>query len=57
MRAMTRKELAAMAGVSTRTFGNWMRQDPVLKALPNRALIPPNIVRYICEKYCITIDN
>ncbi len=57
MKAMTKKQLACSAGVTVRTLSNWCR--PYRKELeamglkPDMVLLPPNIVRWICEKFCI----
>lgn len=57
MKAMTKKQLACRAGVTVRTLSNWCR--PYRKELEamglksDMVLLPPNIVRWICEKFCI----
>ena len=52
MKAMTRSQLAARAGVSVDTLCRWLRAHPELD-IPKRALIPPDKVKLICELYCI----
>ena len=60
MKAMTRTQLAAYAGVSVRTLVNWCK--PYQKELaqmcmtPDMRVLPPNIVKWIAERFCIDID-
>ena len=60
MKAMTRTQLAAYAGVSVRTLVNWCK--PYHKELaqmgmtPDMRVLPPNIVKWIAERFCIDID-
>ena len=60
MKAMTRTQLAAYAGVSVRTLVNWCK--PYQKELaqmgmtPDMRVLPPNIVKWITERFCIDID-
>lgn len=57
---MTRTQLAAYAGVSVRTLVNWCK--PYQKELaqmgmtPDMRVLPPNIVKWIAERFCIDID-
>jgi hypothetical protein len=61
MKAMTRQELAELAGVSVRTLSNWCK--PYSKELERMGmrrkmvLLPPNIVRWIIDKFCIDVDD
>ena len=61
MKAMTRQELADRAGVSARTFSRWCEpyREELLGMgwLPYTVLLPPNIVRWLCEKFCIDVDD
>lgn len=57
--AMTKSQLAAAAGVSTRTLARWM-QTPEMQALmqqyrirPSRRKLPPVVAHKICEHFCI----
>ncbi|MBP3790271.1 MAG: hypothetical protein J6I52_11730 [Prevotella sp.] len=60
MKAMTRTQLAAYAGVSVRTLVNWCK--PYQKELaqmgmtPDMRVLPPNIAKWIAERFCIDID-
>jgi hypothetical protein len=60
MKAMTRQQLAYFAGVSTKTLQRWCkphRQE--LEALgmrPNMSVLPPRIVQWICEQFCIDVE-
>ena len=60
-KAMYKYELAAAAGVSPSTLRNWLRDDkPALRAMGVRdsnRLLPPVAVKYICDKYCIHIQD
>ena len=59
MKAYTKVELAAAAGVSTQTFRRWLKTDePYLCAHNVRSttkLLPPKVVRYLCDKYAIDL--
>lgn len=61
MKAMTRQQIAAYAGISVRTLTNWCRpyrqELQSLGLRPGMILLPPNIVRWICQKFCIDIDE
>ena len=59
MKAMYKSELAELAGVSTRTFRRYLQtRRAILDAMgvsPRTRKLPPKVVRYICEDYCIDI--
>ncbi len=59
MKACSKYELAQAAGVSTETFRRWLRTDkPFFEAHginPKAKVLPPVVVKYICEKYCIDL--
>ena len=59
MRAMSKYELAAAAGVSAATFRRWLKTDTnFLRAngvASRTKILPPNVVQYLCEKYCIEV--
>ena len=62
MKSMLKSELAQAAGVSYGTFNKWFKEmiptiehDLNLTFNPQNRLIPPNVVKWICEKYCIEI--
>lgn len=56
MKAATRSQLAAAAGVSRQTFSKWLQTD--WHILENyhcrrRRILPPAVVAYLCKKYDI----
>ena len=59
MKAMSKQQLADCAGVSVNTLMRWCqpyRQE--LEAMgmqPGMRVLPPNIVKYLCEKFCIDV--
>lgn len=59
MKSYTKIELARAAGVSGETFRRWLRTDRVfLEAhhiTPKTKMLPPKVVRYLCEKYDIEL--
>lgn len=61
MKAMTRQQLAECAGVSVRTLSKWCipfrHELDELGLRPGMIVLPPNIVMWICEKFCIDIDE
>ena len=56
---ISKSELAKMAGVSSRTFRRYLAtRRPILESLgitPKTQKLPPDVVRYICEDYCIDL--
>ena len=59
MKSYTKTQLADAAGVSTETFRRWLkRDDAFLKAhhiTATTKVLPPKVVKYLCEKYCIDL--
>ena len=61
MKAMTKQQLAESAGVTVRTLFNWCK--PYRKELarmglkPHMKVLPPHIVRFITEKFCIDVGE
>ena len=59
MKSYSKIELARAAGVSGETFRRWLRTDAaILRAnhiTPKTKLLPPHVVRYLCEKYDIEL--
>ncbi len=61
MKAMSKTELAAYAGVDSRTLGNWLK--PFREELaqigmkPRQKVLPPNVVAWIAERLSIDIDS
>ena len=60
MKARTRQQLAALAGVEVRTLRNWIKpyQDELWHmGMPKgKGVLPPNVVRWIADRYCIEIN-
>ena len=58
-RAMYKSELAQAAGVSLDTFRRWLKSDSEQlrewHISPHAKLLPPHVVKYLCEKYVIDI--
>jgi hypothetical protein len=61
MKAMTRKQLATYAGVDARTLRSWIkphRRKLIKMGMPEgRGVLPPNVVEWIMDQYCIRIDK
>ena len=61
MKAMTRQQLAYFAGVSVRTLSNWCKpyqqELETLGLKTNMIVLPPRVVQWICDKFCIDIDD
>lgn len=59
MKACTKYELAAAAGVSTDTLRRWLKTDKAFLEehgiRPKTKMLPPVVVKYLCEKYCIDL--
>ena len=59
MKAMLKSELAEAAGVTRDTFRRWLQSDAdYLRAQsvsPKTKFLPPQVVRYLCEKYDIEL--
>ena len=58
---MSKSELADRAGVTTKTLMAWC--EPFMKdlermgLLPRMKVLPPHIVRFIIEKFCIDVED
>ena len=61
MKAIYKNELAKLAGVSSRTFRRYLAtRRSILTAMgvsPFARKLPPHVVHYISEDYCIDIPN
>lgn len=61
MKACSKYELAAAAGVSAETFRRWLRSDKAYfeanGVSPSAKILPPKVVKYLCDKYCIDIGD
>ena len=59
MKSYTKTELARAAGVSSETFRRWLKTDREFllahNVQPKTKFLPPVVVKYLCEKYCIEI--
>ena len=59
MKAMLKSELASAAGVTRDTFRRWLKSDAEYLRTqgisPKAKMMPPQVVRYITEKYDIEI--
>ena len=59
MKAMTQQQLADRAGVSRDTFRRWLRphrrQLETLGMRRGMRVLPPKVVAYIAEVFCIDV--
>lgn len=59
MKAMTKSELAQAAGISIDTLKRWLephtQQLEALGMQPNMRVLPPRVVVYIVETFCIDV--
>ena len=59
MKAMLKSELARRAGVSVNTLMRWCKpfhEELAKMGMPPRnRVLPPNVVQFIAEKFCIDI--
>ena len=61
MKAMTKQQLADRAGVTTKTLKSWcgpfQRELESMGMLPHMKVLPPHIVKFITEKFCIDVGE
>ena len=61
MKAMTKQQIADCAGVSVRTLLNWCkpyRQELARMGMtPGMRVLPPNIVKWMAERFCIDVET
>ena len=61
MKAMTKQQLADSAGVTTKTLMSWCEpfqsELEAMGLLPKMKVLPPHIVRFITEKFCIDVGE
>ncbi|MBR1389486.1 MAG: helix-turn-helix transcriptional regulator [Prevotella sp.] len=60
MKAMTRQQLADRAGVDRQTLSNWLKPHHQLlrqMGMRPRGILPPNVVRWIVDNFCINLDD
>ena len=59
MKSMSKSELADRAGVSVNTLMNWCKpfrkELTAMGMLPNAKVLPPRIVKFITDKFCIDV--
>lgn len=59
MKAMSKSELACCAGVTVKTLMNWCkpyRQQLIAMGMrPNARILPPNIVQFLADTFCIDV--
>jgi len=59
MKAMSKSELAQAAGVSLSTLARWMkpyrRELEILGMTPGMRLLPPRVVKFLVEQFCIDV--
>ena len=60
MKAMTKTQLASLAGVSLATFSSWLKpiegELAAMGYLPGRRCIPPHVVKHLAERFCIDVE-
>ena len=56
---MSKQQLADKAGVSLSTFNRWCKplqtQLEHLGMIPGARLLPPNVVKYLADRFCIDL--
>ena len=61
MKAKSKSELAEAAGVSLNTLREWCKPwQNELESMglrPNARVLPPKVVNFLAEKFCIDIDD
>lgn len=61
MKAISKQKLADKAGVSLNTLNKWL--NPLLPQLEamgmpsNARMLPPNVVKFIAERFCIDVGS
>ncbi len=60
MKAMSKSELAAKAGITVTTLMNWcephMKELKAMGMRPNQRLLSPRIVKFLVDTFSIDID-
>ena len=61
MKAMSKQQLADRAGVTSKTLVSWcepyMSELEAMGLQPNMRVLPPRIVHFIAEKFCIDVEG
>ncbi|MDO4727070.1 MAG: hypothetical protein Q4A56_07635 [Porphyromonadaceae bacterium] len=53
---MYKQELARAAGVTLQVLRKWLKDDNI--ELPKKyKMLPPHIVKFLCEKYVIILEE
>ena len=59
MKSMSKQQLADKSGVSLSTFNRWCKplqhQLEPLGMIPGARLLPPNVVKYLADRFCIDL--
>lgn len=59
MKAMSKQQLADKAGVSLNTLNKWCKplQQELLRLgmIPGARMLPPVVVKFIADKFCIDL--
>ena len=60
MKAMSKQQLADAAGVSVKVLMSWCRpyrkKFEAMGLKPKDRVLPPRIVKFIAEKFCIDVE-
>ena len=61
MKAMSKQQLADRAGVSVRTLNSWcgryQRELQEMGVTPRMKVLPPHVVIFLADKFCIDVDG
>ena len=60
MKAMTRKQLAIRADVTTKTLANWIapyHDQLYARGMRPRQILPPSVVEWIARHYSIDVEE
>ena len=61
MKAMTKQQLAYSAGVTTKTLMSWCEpyqtELETMGMQPHMKVLPPHIVQFIVDKFCIDVEE
>lgn len=61
MKAMTKQQLAACAGVTVKTLNRWCRpyqqELSQMGLVPHMKVLPPHIVKFMATTFCIDTER
>ena len=61
MKSMSKSELALAAGISLSTLARWMKpyrhELEALGLRPGMRVLPPRVVKYLSDLYCIDVGD